>query len=79
MMAWASKPENYGEFLTKLWGKGAIKGPTIDTADVILERMTQGENARLINPESATAADILGAKLDAISRRTTSIIDAEPA
>lgn len=79
LLAWVEKSnDNYGEFF-KIWAKGAIRSPAVDSAEVILENLHASDQAKLINPEGQTAADILRGRLDAITRRAPGIIDLDPA
>lgn len=56
MADWANKPENYGEFLTKVWAKGMAKPMHVEltqseSLEGLLDRLAS-ENAKVINGDA---------------------------
>lgn len=57
---WANKPENYGDFITKVWAKGISRPMSVEhTADDSLEgllaRLDAGEHSRVVSPDAETS------------------------
>lgn len=53
---WANKPENYGEFVTKVWAKGMSKPISVETTsddslEGLLAALDQGEHAKVVSPD----------------------------
>lgn len=53
MADWANKPDNYGEFITKVWAKGVAKPVSheltmSDGVESLLDKLDQEERAKTI-------------------------------
>lgn len=53
---WANKPENYGEFITKVWAKGMAKPVAVEVTDAeslegLLAELDAGEHAKDVTPQ----------------------------
>lgn len=53
---WAGKPENYGDFVAKIWAKGAARPQQVehsasDSVEELIRRLDAGEHARVIDAE----------------------------
>lgn len=64
LAAWAGKPENYGDFVTKVWAKGMAKPLSVeltdnDSLEALLAKLDQGEHAKVVSPDG-TPHDPLG-------------------
>lgn len=62
---WANKPENYGDFVTKVWAKGMAKPIAVELTDSeslegLLAKLDAGENAKVISPDAKDPADPFG-------------------
>lgn len=54
LVAWAERPENYGEFVTKVWGKGLPRAVSNEHTlgggvEDMLEQLDRAEKATVIN------------------------------
>lgn len=67
---WANKPENYGEFVTKVWAKGMAKSVSAElTADAqslegLLAQLDAGEHAKVVSPDGRPADPFAGVTID---------------
>lgn len=58
---WANRPENYGDFVTKVWAKGMSKPVSVETTltddsmEALVARLDAGEHARVVNGEVGAA------------------------
>lgn len=67
---WANKPENYGDFITKVWAKGMAKSVSAElTADTqslegLLAQIDAGEHAKVVSPDGQPADPFDGVTID---------------
>lgn len=67
---WANKPENYGDFVTKVWAKGMAKSVSAElTADTqslegLLAQLDAGEHAKVVSPDGSPVDPFNGVTID---------------
>ncbi len=66
---WANKPENYGDFVTKVWAKGMAKPVSVELTDSeslegLLAKLDAGENAKVISPDGLPDDPLGGMTID---------------
>lgn len=66
---WAGKPENYGDFVTKVWAKGMAKPVSVELQDSeslegLLAQLDAGEHAKVVSPDGASQDPFAGLTLD---------------
>lgn len=69
LAAWAGRPENYGDFVTKVWAKGMAKPLSVELTDTdslegLLAKLDQGEHAKVVSPDGLPYDPLDGLTID---------------